>query len=232
MAAPPTTRNWFAVGVSVIVAVIVLGIGGALLLSQSLGSAKNDGSGPSVSGIDWDTGAVRFGTGRETVATSVDFMCPHCAAFETQYGDQLSRLAVDDRITLALHPIGLLDSASAGTEFSRRAANAFSCVADADPAAAMPFARALFDRQPRDGAPGLDDAAIVELAKTTGADIRQCQADGQHRRQVAADTKAMPPNPESGRPGTPTVVIDGAYVQLQDIVSNATWFADRSAPAK
>ncbi len=225
MAAASGKVNWFAIWTSIIVAVIAIGIGASVIIANNI--SNDPGTRPSAEAIDQETGAVAIGGGKDTVDTYIDFMCPVCNGFEQAYGEQLQKLAADDKITLKLHPVAILDRMSQGTNYSTRAANAFYCVADSKSDAVLPFMAALFQNQPQENTAGLTDEQLVEFAKTSGADIQSCQADKKFEKFVGVMTKKMPSDPESGRTGTPSIVINDEYTQLAEIGASETYFTDK-----
>ena len=227
--------NWFAIWTSIIVVVIVIGVGVAVVVANNM--SNDPGTRPTASNIDTETGAVSVGKGEDQVDTYIDFMCPICGEFEGVYGEQLQTLAAEDKITLNLHPVAILDRFSQGTAYSTRAANAFYCVADTDGKAVLPFMSALFENQPAENSSGLTDDELIKYAKDAGADIATCQTpeEGSKLRKfekfVGVMTKAMPADPASGGQGTPTVTINGEYTTLGTIGASGTFFTDKFGAA-
>lgn len=225
MAAATGKVNWFAIWTSIIVAVIAIGIGASVIVANNM--ANDPGTRPTAEGIDQETGAVSVGTGKDTVDTYIDFMCPVCNGFEEAYGEQLQTLAKDGDITLKLHPVAILNRMSQGTNYSTRAANAFYCVADTKPDAALDFMGALFKNQPQENTTGLSDEQLVGLAKDAGADIQSCQADAKYEKFVTTMTKKMPTDPTSGNAVTPSIVVNGTNTPLSEIGASQTYFTDK-----
>lgn len=65
-----------------------------------------------------DQGAITFGSslsagtvneGAPTVQIYYDYLCVHCNDLEREHGAELSKLAEDGKITLELHPVGMMD---------------------------------------------------------------------------------------------------------------------------
>lgn len=224
MAAGAKKTNWFAIWTSIMVAVIVIGVGAAVVVGNNMANPTYD---LTASEIDESTGAVTVGEGESEVATYIDFMCPACNSFEQQYGNQLLKLASENKITLSYRPVSILDGQSQGTRYSTRAANAFYCVAEDSPKAVVPFVESLFKNQPREGTAGLDDAKLVELAKAAGAgDISECQADLGREALIATTTESMPANPSTQGKSTPTVTIDDSFTPLNTIYNSRNYFSD------
>lgn len=201
--------NWFAIWVSAAVVVVIVAVGGIVWWSNS--QATSPGAAPESTAINAETGAIAVGDGDDTVDTYVDFMCPICGNFEQVYGETLDELSADGTITLNLHPISILDSRSQGTAFSTRSANAAYCVAEEDPANALPFFQAMFANQPSEGTPGLDDAAIIAIAEGVGAgeSAASCITDGTYTRFVEALTQETPVQEGATGVSTPTIVVNG-----------------------
>ncbi len=95
MAAVRKSTNWFAIGITAAVVVVVLIVGGVVWFANS--QATSPGTLPQSSAVNTDTGAIAVGTGEKTVDTYVDFMCPVCNSFEQAYGPTLQQLVDDGR---------------------------------------------------------------------------------------------------------------------------------------
>ena len=208
MAVAKKSTNWFVVGVSTAVVVVLVAIGAAAWWANSL--ATGPGTAPQSAIVNQDTGAITFGTGDDEVDTYVDFMCPICGDFETQYGEQLQTAAASDAITLNIHPVSILDRYSQNTKYSTRAASAMYCVAAEAPDAALTFFNSLFTNQPEENSVGLGDDELASLAEQAGAGAAaDCIADGTYKTFVAAQTT------KHEIKGTPTVEVNGERLDLQ-----------------
>ncbi|EPD86448.1 MAG: disulfide bond formation protein DsbA [Microbacterium sp. 69-7] len=214
-------RNWFAIWVSVAAVVVVALVIGLVVWMNNVSSGP--GAQPSSSNINTDTGAISFGSGPDVVDTYVDFMCPICNQFEKTEGETIKQLVSDNKITLNIHPVSILDRASQGTKFSSRSASAMFAVAEADPANAYAFMEAMFQNQPQESSPGLSDDQIVSIAKGAGvnvtSDLEKAITSGKYIKFVQAH--GLP----DGAKGTPTLVVNGAFVNVTfnpqtDIVAN------------
>ena len=213
----PRKVNWLAIWVSVgiVVALVVVAVFIVVLNNRSSNPAP-DGT-PSASNIDAETGAILVGDGDDQLGTYIDFMCPVCNRFEQLYGPDIASLIDDGAITLAIHPISILDSKSQGTDFSTRAANAAYCVAVADAAASLPFMNAMFAAQPAEGTPGLSNDEILQIAESVGVTgIDACVNEGTYSDYVAEMTDKTPVQPGAGGIGTPTITVNG------EVISNST----------
>lgn len=209
MAAAAKKTNWFAVGVSIAVVVVLVALGGLVVFLNNQATAP--GAAPSSSIIDEETGAISFGSGDEEVATYVDFMCPACGSFEQRFGEGLQTAAANGDITLQVHPIAILNHLSGGTDFSSRSASAMYCVAESAPDAALDFFNMMFANQPQEGGSGLADEQIVGFAEEVGAgDAASCIADGTYMKFVDSLTPKTPAGPRGI--STPTLTINGELI--------------------
>jgi protein-disulfide isomerase len=204
-------RTWvFAAGgaiIAVLVVAIVVGLVNAATSPAGGGTAAGAIVKPAGATAD---GALTVGDSdaRVRLEVFVDYMCPFCGRFEHANGGEMVRLVRDGTVRLELHPLSFLDKASAGSEYSTRAANAVATVADRAPDQLLAFHKALFDRQPAEGTSGLSDAEIAALARDAGVPDPVVDAfAGRHFVPwVAASTTAAF---DGGISGTPTVRING-----------------------
>ncbi|MFC9983475.1 DsbA family protein [Microbacterium keratanolyticum] len=206
MAAAKGKTNWFAIIISAVVVVALVGLGAVVVNLNNQATAPAEM--PKAEIVDQETGAISFGSGKTEVDTFLDFMCPACNAFEQKHGAALQEAAANDDITLKVHPIAILDHLSQGTNYSSRAAGAMYCVAEEAPDAALDFLNLMFANQPQEGTTGLDDAAIAAIAKEAGAEAAStCITDGTYKKVGAQQAQAHEIR------GTPTVKIDGQEVE-------------------
>lgn len=213
MATAARKVNWFAIFVSV--AVVLALVVTAAIVVWSNNQSDDAGPAPQAASINAETGAIEVGTGEQTLDTYIDFMCPICNQFEQAYGESIQGLVDDGTITLNIHPIAILDRLSQGTEYSTRAANAMYCVAETAPDAAVSFMQTLYANQPAEGSTGLTDEQLIEIAGSVGAEgIDACVTEQRYSGFVSSMTQQTPPNPETGRVGTPTVLLNGEFLQL------------------
>lgn len=207
MAAAKSNTNWFAIGVSIAVVVVLVAIGGLVVFLNNQATAP--GVAPKSDIINEETGAISFGDGEDEVDTFVDFMCPICGDFESQYGEELQTAAANNQITLNIHPVSILDRYSQNTKYSTRAASAMYCVAAEAPDSALAFFNALFTNQPEENSVGLSDDELASLADQAGAGAAaKCIADGTYKNFVASQTTSHDIK------GTPTVEVNGKRLDL------------------
>ena len=149
----------------------------------------------------------------------VDYLCPVCGEFEEENGELIRTLVDSGAATVEYHPIAILTSLSAGTQYSLRAANAAACVSNYNPDAFFDFNAGLFADQPAEGTEGLTDDRLLEIARDAGAtstSLERCIDDGRFYEWVkAATTRAgNGPLPVAGTEvenvrGTPTILVNG-----------------------
>lgn len=207
MAHAQSKPNWFAIGISIAVVVVLVVLGGVVVWLNN--QATDAGPAPKGEIINSDTGAITYGDGKDTLAVYIDFMCPICSQFEQQYGEAMQKAAEDGKITLEYHPIQILDFRSQGTEYSSRAAGAMFCVAEKAPEKAIGFMNAMFQNQPDENSTGLTDEQIIEIAKGAGADAAvPCIEDGTYKKWGTAQAE------KNDIKGTPTVEINGKRLDM------------------
>jgi protein-disulfide isomerase len=171
-----------------------------------------------------DGGVVTAGNGPIVVDVYEDFLCPVCERFEERYGEELTTALNEGRITVRYHSVAILDELTDPPGYSTRAANANLC---ATQAGIFPAYHArLFDEQPAEGSAGLTDEQLIGFGTELGADIGACVTGAAYAADVAAATEAATAEPAArnadGRFGTPTVLLDGARVDL----TNTAWLQD------
>ncbi|MBT2483326.1 MULTISPECIES: thioredoxin domain-containing protein [unclassified Microbacterium] len=208
MAAAKSNTNWFAIGISIAVVVVLVVLGGLVVFLNNQATAP--GAAPKSDIINEETGAISFGDAEDEVDTYVDFMCPICGDFEQQYGEALQNAAADGKITLNIHPVSILDRFSQNTDFSTRAAGSVYCVAENAPEATLDYFNLLFANQPAENTPGLSDDELAAFAEQAGAGAAaDCIADGTYMDFVGDQTQ------QNEIAGTPTVEVNGKRLDLQ-----------------
>lgn len=148
----------------------------------------------------------------------VDYLCANCGTFEQNNAEQLRQWVETGAATLEIHPIALLTTKSAGTQYSLRAANAAACVAEFSPDTFFDFHGALFADQPEEGTEGLSDQQLVDRAKDAGvtniSKVKTCIEKKRFSAWVqAATVRALNgPIPNADIPAittAPTIIVDG-----------------------
>ncbi|MFW0772570.1 DsbA family protein [Paenarthrobacter nitroguajacolicus] len=140
------------------------------------------------------------------VVAYIDFICPACKQFETAYGESLTNLRNEGKISLEYRALGFLDRQST-TNYSSRAANAAACVVNSSPEKYAEFFDLLFERQPAEGGAGISDNDLKKMAtEIAAANIDSCIDSKQFRPWVKVATQEAA---AIGITGTPTVFVDG-----------------------
>jgi protein-disulfide isomerase len=225
------TQGGLVVGVLAVIAVIALVVSRSLVpagpgpLNMASDGLLLTGDGTTVSAATTDALAADAdpvpspaGTAEKpSIVVYLDYMCPFCGQFDTANAEQLETWVSQGDVDLEIHPLGFLDNASLGTKYSTRSADAFACVANHQPDAALDVNTALFAQQPAENTSGLTDAELVSLVEGAGVDdpaVADCITGGDFDDWVAAATERAlnDPLPNSDEPkvtGTPTVLVNG-----------------------
>ncbi|MEO5920425.1 MAG: thioredoxin domain-containing protein [Pseudolysinimonas sp.] len=122
----------------------------------------------------------------------VDYLCTNCGIFQQENEDQLRSWVESGAATLEIHPVAILTTKSAGSQYSLRAASVAACVADLSPDHFYDFHVALLTNQPEEGTPGLTDEEILDRAEAAGVSalgqIRRCVSESRYRSWVKEAT--------------------------------------------
>lgn len=154
-----------------------------------------------------------------TVDVYEDFLCPVCERFEAKYRDDVTAALNDGKIKVNYHATAILDSQTTPAGYSTLAANSALC---AVPAGIWPaYHKMLFDDQPAEKSAGLTAAQLVEKGTGLGAkgDWSTCVTGNGNAAAITAATKAAIANTAlqtNGQFGTPTILVNGAKIDLND----------------
>jgi protein-disulfide isomerase len=154
-----------------------------------------------------------------TIDVYEDFLCPICGQFEKLYHQRLAQAAADGKAKVVYHPVAILDQLSVPAGYSTLAVGATYCATQAN---IFPrFHDSLFASQPAEGGHGWTSAQLQQLGRSLGAgdDFTGCVRAGAKQR-VATATQNASRYISGLRPdhrlGTPSVVVNGALVDLSD----------------
>ncbi|WP_426623315.1 DsbA family protein [Leifsonia sp. McL0607] len=189
--------------------IIFTGVDGEVRVTPS--AALRPGADPSTTA--WDADDERL-----HVQTFIDWTCPACKSFESQYSDALLRQVAAGKATLEIFPVAILDH-QYSTAYSTRSANAAACFADRAPDRFLSAQAAMYAHQADEGGPGLSTDEILEVLHNEG--IREDSVDtcireetfagwvAEQTARIAADPRAK--TTQNGRSGfsTPTIVANG-----------------------
>ena len=213
------------IAIVVIVAIIVIG----LVMNKKQNAVQGEGYGGSTQSVATATnGIVTVSRAGSAPTTSIDLyedaLCPICAEFEQQFGQQVNQAIDDGKLAVNVHMLTFLNPQSFSKDYSTRAAAALLCVAQQDgstPGVYLAFHSALFatGTQPAEGGSSdLTNQQLADLATKSGApNAAGCITSGQNiDAAIAADTasRASLSKATGGQVGTPTVVHNGAPLQL------------------
>lgn len=175
--------------------------------SKGDGDSSDGGDGGSAGGSDAAGGPV--GTiGRADAPVTIDlyedFLCPHCAGFESEAGEYLVEQAEQGRVHVTYHMMTLPMFAKP-TEL---AANSYACANAVEPDKAPSLHRALFaNQQPWTGSSLLAQAGEAGL---TSDEFVSCVREMKYAAFLKeTDRKAA----DRGVNATPTVLVNGAKVE-------------------
>jgi protein-disulfide isomerase len=187
-----------------VAALVIAGlIGWGVYASQKSGDVVPPPNATADSGIT-------VGSGPVTIDVYEDFICPACRQFEQTSGATLDQLVADGKVKIVYHTIAFLDRFST-TQYSTRSAAAAACADEGDKF--RDYAKALFQRQPSEGGPGLSDGELIAIGTSVGLDegaFGSCVQSGKYKPWVGSVTDAAS---ERGVNGTPTVFVDGKQVE-------------------
>lgn len=213
------------IAIVVIVAIIVVG----LVLNKKEGAVQSEGYGASTQSVATvSNGIVTVSKPGSTPAVTIDLyedaLCPACAEFERQFGQQINKAVDEGTLAVNVHMLNFLNEQSFSKDYSTRAAAASLCVAQEDgstPGAYLRFHSALFapQTQPQEGSSGdLSNQQLADLATTSGAPAAaECITSGRNTAAaVAASTTSQETLKKAtgGQVRTPTVLNNGVPVQL------------------
>lgn len=223
-----SNRTQLIIGiVAVVIIAVVVAIG--VVMNKKNTAVQGAGYGASTKSIATvDSGGiitVSNGTPKLTLDIYEDAICPACAEFEHQYGQQVAQSIDASQVAVRYHMVAFLDPSSASKNYSTRAFAALITVASeagSTPGLFLNFHSALYDpaNQPKEnGTSDLSNAQLGDLALKVGApaSVQKQIADGT---DMAKATAAAATNYTSlstvtgGQPGTPTVAKDGVPVSV------------------
>ena len=158
-----------------------------------------------------------------TIDIYEDFMCPVCGQFEKLYHQGLAQAAADGKAKVVYHPVAILNDYSVPPGYSKLAAGATLCAAQAG---IFPrFHDSLFDAQPTEDGPGWTSAQLQQLGRSLGGGdgFTRCVQSGAQQQHVTTATENASRYISGLRSdhqfGTPSVLVNGKLIDI----SNAGW---------
>lgn len=214
---------------AIAIAVIAIVVIGGVIFTQQQSAVQGDGYGSSNNSVasanaDGVVNVVTPGANpKVTIDIYEDALCPICAQFEKQFGQQINQAIDDGTLSVNYHMLTFLDPKSFTGTYSTRAAAALLCVAQDDgsqPGLYLKYHNALFnpDNQPEEsGTSDLSNEQLATLATGVGASsgTATCISTGANVSAAEASSTtstATLSKATGGQVGTPTVVKDGAPV--------------------
>ena len=210
-------RSFFAMIIAVVAAIAITVV--AVLVAMMNRGGTVEVTAPDIAVVDQQTGAIVIGSADHVLETHIDFMCPYCGEFESLWGDDIAQAVDDGSVELHVYPLGFLDAQSKGTNYSTRAANSLYCLADEDPDAILPYMAALYADQPEEGTPGFSDEELLAFAANQGvasSAFQECVTSQAHKDLIGQLNRNVPVNPQTGKRGIPTILLDGERVTYTD----------------
>lgn len=224
-------RSRLPVVAAAVIAFVAVVIAGFALLASSRDDTVKDaggyGSAQTPAALSGDgTIALSKGAGVQ-IQLFEDPLCPHCGAFEAQYGDQIAEAVDAGKLSVTYRPLTFLNQGSASGDYSTRAWAALMCVAQDDATAGAASYGAYHDLlfssgvQPSEG--GKSDHTDSELADyavqsgaSSAASLCITNGDMQSRARSADKQSQSDLTKEVGRVGSPTVLSGGKSISYQD----------------
>ncbi|MEH3143418.1 MAG: thioredoxin domain-containing protein [Mycobacterium kyogaense] len=146
---------------------------------------------------------------KAVVSMYEDFLCPHCGAFEQQFGPTINKLVDAGVIAADYYMVSILDRPQ-NQNYSSRSGGAAYCVAAESNDAFRRFHAALYAQQPSEtGSSYPDNARLTEVARQAGAagTVPECISKGRFVDMVKGLAGA------TNIKATPTVRINGEDYQ-------------------
>jgi hypothetical protein len=157
-------------------------------IGEGLKAVHTDGQRPEQDPVPSDANAPEV----VDIQLYVDYLCADCGMFQQRNDEQLRSWVESGAATLEIHPLALLTTKSAGTQYSLRAAGAAACVADLSPDHFYDFHVALLTNQPEEDTEALSDEEILQRAEDAGVtamgQITRCVSESRYRSWIKEAT--------------------------------------------
>ena len=198
-------RNIF-VQVGLTAVVVIFAVALVLYIVMSADEKPTAGEERSVR-VESSSLIKKEGTEEPKVVVSMyeDFLCPHCATMEEQFGPTIGKLIDSGAIAADYYMVAILDHPQ-NQNYPARAGAAAYCVADESVDAFRRFHAALFSQQPSEvGTEYPDNDRLIEIARQAGAGgtVPECIDKGTYLDMVGGLAAA------TGIKSTPSIRING-----------------------
>jgi protein-disulfide isomerase len=193
---------WISIAV---VAVLVIGGGiGYAVYSSQKPTTFNTPANANAAGD-----GIVTGSGPVPVEIYQDYLCPFCKQLHDSAEAQINQMAAQNKITLTIHPIAILDSRSTN-KYSSRAAAAAGCASDGGKF--LQYNDALYANQPAEGTAGPTNGELIATGRSIGLgdSFATCVNDNRYETWPTHTTDAASAR---GVSGTPTVFVNGTRVE-------------------
>ncbi|MDO5065895.1 MAG: thioredoxin domain-containing protein [Propionibacteriaceae bacterium] len=205
-------------GVLAVVAVVIV----AIVLTQVVGRNSNTSTPPNATaghGIQLVSQSTEPSGDVPHVVIYEDYQCPACKVREDQFGNVVTQLVDEGKITVEIRTAYFLDSVnrSGNAKSSSRAALA-AAAADAV-GKYREYHKVVFENQPQEGAGFTDEQLRVEFATKAGitgealTEFQKLYDDKAYANFAEKSYKAMSDN---GITGTPAFTVDGKQLEFYD----------------
>lgn len=206
----------------VVVGIIAAGVIGANSSKPNANPANARPSGVLADTFGWPLAPID--DAKSTLTVWEDPQCPYCQAFETQFGDPISKLSADGTVNVVFQMAAFLDrSLPQSKQASRRAIGALGCAIEQD--AGPAYHRLIYASQPADEGAGWTDDQLLklgELAALKGdalTGFQQCVNDGTYLGWADNATQHFD---DEQIPGTPYIALDGKQIPDSALASAQT----------
>ncbi len=199
-------------------ALLLVSIGAYALYAGTKDTAHNVPQQANAAGT-----GIAAGTGPVKVDIYQDYLCPACQAFHASAKERLYTMVKENKITLTIYPIAILDGMSTN-RYSTRSAAAAGCAADDGKLAEL--SDALYAKQPAEGGAGYTDDELVNVGRSVGLGdtFATCVREGTYAGWPGFATEE---SSRRGVTGTPTIFVNDRKVTpaqgqtITDAVFNA-----------
>lgn len=227
-------RNQLLIGgAALIVIIAIIAVGVTLTAKKTAKQGSGYGVSTATTASVADDGIITVSNGSSDLVLDIyeDALCPACAQFEHQFGDQVAQALDQGDLTVRYRMVDFLNGYSHSGDYSTRAFAALLAVAKVDgdqPGVFMKFHTALYDpdNQPKEhGSSDLSNAELASLAGANGAseEAQKEISDGAEvdAAKTAAQSNIKGMDDASAKAGvgagTPTVAKDGVRISTADV---------------
>ena len=211
-----TEKKWFFPAVLLLIVVLLGALVGVSIYAAQKGQDEKY-QGFEVERLSTNAYLVYTNKDAPVVTVYEDPMCPYCREFERQYGDDLTELAKEGKISIKYMMVNFLDSNSDTGDYSSRIIGALQAAAGKDGETFLKFHEWVYENQPMEGT-SLTNEEILDGLSQAGLQDTIAYTDERWKESLTADVdetfKSM--REARGDLGVPTVVFKGELVNTDD----------------